>query len=321
MEKNATLYVADGDHLVGRAILAELRKAGYEHVLPELGTGPNLTELAEVGQYFTQHRPSYVFLIGGKTGGIKANQSYPADLMRDNLLVNCHVIESACRHSVQKLLYLASSCVYPKYSDQPMKVEYLTTGRLEPTNEPYAVAKLAGLYLCQAYRRQFNRHFITAIPANVFGPGDDFGLEDSHVVGALMRRMHEAKLLEQPHVIVWGSGLPRREFIFSHDLAHACLFLMDDYDGEEPINVGVGRDWSIKEIADMIREVVGYTGELKFDPSKPDGMPAKLLDSTRLQQMGWKPQTSTRQGLAITYEWYLQHGLDAKGKEDGRAIL
>jgi GDP-L-fucose synthase len=321
MDKNATIFVAADDGLIGRAIQAELMRVGYERVLPVSQGAPNLTEVAEVDEFFTQHRPRYVFLIGGKTGGIKANQNYPADLMRDNLLVNCHVIESACRHDVEKLLYLASSCVYPKFSDQPMKVEYLTTGRLEPTNEPYAVAKLAGLYLCQAYRRQFNRHFITAIPANVFGPGDDFSLEDSHVVGALMCRMHEAKTRGQAHIDVWGSGLPRREFIFSHDLANACLFLMDNYDGEEPINVGVGRDWSIKEIAGMIRAVVGYTGELTFDHSKPDGMPAKLLDSTRLEQMGWKSQTSTRQGLAITYEWYLQHGLDAKGKEDGRAIL
>jgi GDP-L-fucose synthase len=321
MEKNATIYVADDDRLVGRAILAELTQAGYGHVLPELGAGPNLTELAEVNQYFAQHRPGYVFLVGGKTGGIKANQSYPADLMRDNLLVNCHVIESARRHGAQKLLYLASSCVYPKFSDQPMKIEYLAAGKLEPTNEPYAAAKLAGLFLCQAYRRQFEKHFITAIPANVFGPGDDFSLENSHVVGALMRRMHEAKQLGQSRVVVWGSGLARREFIFSQDLADACLFLMDGYDDQEPINVGVGRDWSIKEIAEMIREVVGYRGELSFDHSRPDGMPAKLLDASRLQQMGWKPRTSIREALAMTYEWFLQYGPNAEGKEHARAIL
>lgn len=321
MEKNARIYVADDDRLVGRAVLARLKQAGYGHLLPELGAGPNLIESAEVGQFFTHHRPSYVFLIGGKTGGIKANQSYPADLMRDNLLVNCHVIESARRHGVQKLLYLASSCVYPKFSDQPMKVEYLATGKLESTNEPYAAAKLAGLFLCQAYRRQFKKHFITAIPANVFGPGDDFSREDSHVVGALMRRIHEAKQVGQSHVIVWGSGRPRREFIFSQDLADACLFLMDVYDDQEPINIGVGRDWSVKEIAEMIREVVGYTGELNFDDSRPDGMPAKLLDSSRLQQMGWKPRTSIREALAITYKWFLQYGPDAEGKENARAIL
>ncbi|HEV8723659.1 MAG TPA: GDP-L-fucose synthase [Candidatus Binatia bacterium] len=321
MNKNATIFVADTDGLVGRAIQVELKRAGYEHVLPVSQGAPNLTEGAEVDDYFTQHRPRYVFLIGGKTGGIKANQNYPADLMRDNLLVNCHVIESARRHDVEKLLYLASSCVYPKFSDQPMKVEYLTTGRLEPTNESYALAKLAGLFLCQAYRRQFETHFITAIPANVFGPGDNFSLEDSHVIGALIRKMHEAKTLGQPCVEVWGSGLPRREFIFSHDLADACMFLMDRYDGEEPINLGVGCDWSIREIADAVREVVQYAGELKFDRSKPDGMPAKLLDSSCLKQMGWRSQTSIREALRVTYEWFLEQGSVAGGERHGRALI
>jgi len=321
MDKRAKIYVADNDGLIGRAILAELEREGYEHVLPAPKDGPTLTEAAEVDEYFVRCQPSYVFLVGGKTGGIKANQSFPAVLMRDNLLVNCHVIESAFRHGVKKLLYLASSCVYPKLSDQPMKVQYLMTGKLEPTNEPYATAKLAGLLLCQAYRRQFNKPFITAIPSNVFGPDDDFSLEDSHVVGALMRRMHEAKTRGQAHIDVWGSGLPRREFIFSRDLARACLFLMDAYDGDEPVNVGVGSDWSIREIAEMICEAVGYNGELKFDRSKPDGMPAKLLDSSHLKQMGWMPQTSMRAALAITYEWFLQHRSDAEGKQDGRAVL
>jgi len=202
-----------------------------------------------------------------------------------------------------------------------MKVEYLTTGKLEPTNEPYAIAKLAGLFLSQAYRQQFGNHIITAIPANVFGPGDNFSPEDSHVIGALMRRMHDAKIRGQAHVDIWGSGLPRREFIFSQDLARACLFLMDVYDGEEPINAGVGCDWSIKEIAEMICEVVGYSGEIKFDRSKPDGMPAKLLESVRLKQMGWEPQTSIQDALAITYKWFRQQGSDAEGKENARAVL
>jgi GDP-L-fucose synthase len=241
--------------------------------------------------------------------------------MRDNLLVNCHVIESAFRHGVKKLLYLASSCVYPRLADQPMKVEYLMTGKLEPTNEPYATAKLAGLLLCQAYRQQFKKAFIAAIPSNVFGPGDDFSLEDSHVVGALMRRMHEAKTRGQGCIDVWGSGLPRREFIFSRDLARACVFLMDAYDGDEPVNVGAGSDWSIREIAEMIREAVGYEGELRFDRSQPDGMPAKLLDSSRLKQMGWMPQTSMGAALDLTYEWFLQQCLDAEEKQDGRAVL
>jgi GDP-L-fucose synthase len=321
MEKNARIYVAGNDGLIGKAICSQLERAGYENILGRQRSAPQLTDATVVEAFFARANPEYVFLVGGKSGGIGANQKFPGELMLDNLLVDCHVIESARRHGASKLLYLASSCVYPKFSDQPMKVEYLMTGKLEPTNEPYAIAKLAGLILSQAYRRQFECQFVTAIPANVFGPGDNFSLEDSHVIGALMRRMHDAKICGQAHVDIWGSGLPRREFIFSQDLARACLFLMDVYDGEEPINVGVGRDWSIKEIAEMIREVVGYSGEIKFDRSKPDGMPAKLLESSCLKQMGWKPQTSIQDALAITYEWFRQQGSDGEGKENVRAIL
>jgi GDP-L-fucose synthase len=321
MEKKARIYVAGSDGVIGEAICSQLERAGYENILGRQKPAPRLTDAAVIEAFFARANPEYIFLVGGKSGGIGANQKFPAELMLDNLLINCHVIESARRHGVSKLLYLASSCIYPKFSDQPMKVEYLMTGKLEPTNEPYAIAKLAGLILSQAYRRQFECRFITAVPANVFGPGDNFSLEDSHVIGALMRRMHDAKICGQGRVDIWGSGLPRREFIFSQDLARACLFLMDVYDGEEPINVGVGRDWSIQEIAEMIREVVGYSGELRFDRSKPDGMPAKLLESSCLKQMGWKPQTSIQDALAITYEWFRQQGSEAEGKENGRATL
>ncbi|MGE5217844.1 MAG: GDP-L-fucose synthase family protein [Chloroflexota bacterium] len=320
MDKNAAIYIADDEGLVGNALRCELQREGYTRLLSGTG-GPRLTDSTEVDAFFARTRPAYVFLIGGKTGGIKANQNYPATLMRDNLLVNCHVIESARRYHVQKLLYLGSSCVYPKFSQQPMKVEYLTTGKLEPTNEPYALAKLAGLFLCQAYRQQFGSRFITAIPANFFGPGDSFDLDDAHVVGALLRRLHEAKIREEKYVEIWGSGLPRREFIFSEDLARACLFLMDAYDAAEPLNIGVGYDWSIKEIAEMIREVVGYSGELRFDRTKPDGMPAKLLDSEVLKHMGWQPRTSIREALALTYEWFRQHELRVEGTGDARAVL
>jgi GDP-L-fucose synthase len=315
MDKTARIYIADDDGLVGNAVRSELQREGYTNLLPVAG-GPRLTESVEVDDFFARSQPAYVFLIGGKTGGIKANQDYPGSLMRDNLLVNCHVIDSARRQHVQKLLYLASSCVYPKFSHQPMKIDYLTTGRLEPTNEPYAIAKLAGLFLCHAYRKQFGNQIVTAIPANVFGPGDNFNVDDSHVIGALMRRMHEAKLRGEKSVEVWGSGLPRREFIFSQDLARACLFLMDAYDGDEPVNIGIGYDWSIKEIAEMIREVVGYSGELSFDRTKPDGMPAKLLDSTVLELMGWQPCTPIREALALTYEWFKQHEPQVAGIQD-----
>ena len=321
MEKDATIYVADGDGLVGMALLAELQQAGYERLLPQKNAAPNLTQWPIVDQYFEQQRPDYVFLIGERTGGIKANQKYPADLMRDNLLANCHVMESACRRGVKKLLYLASSCAYPRFCEQPMRVEFLMTGKLEPTNDAYAIAKLAGIYLCQAYRRQYQANFVAAIPANAFGPGDNFSEEDSHVVGALVYRMHQAKITGQPHVAIWGTGLPRREFIYSRDLAQACVFIMENYEEKEPINVGVGHDWSIRDLAELVKEVVGYSGDLKFDATKPDGMPAKLLDSSPLQQMGWKPRTSIQEALRSAYEWLLKQDRDAKGEGNGRALL
>lgn len=320
MEKNAPIFIADDEGVVGNAIRIELQHQGYTNLFTRLDC-PRLTDSAKVEKFFARNRPVYVFLIGGKTGGIKANQNYPASLMRDNLLVNCHVVECAHRYQVRKVLYLASSCVYPKLSHQPMKVEYLMAGKLEPTNEPYAVAKLAGLFLCQAYRQQFGSHFITAVPANVFGPDDNFDLDNSHVIAALMRRMHEAKIHGGKRVEIWGSGVPRREFIFSRDLARACLFLMDAYEGHEPINIGVGRDWSIREIAEMIREVVGYPGELYFDHTKPDGMPAKLLDASRLAQMGGPTHTPIREALVLTYEWFLQHKSHVEGSANARAFL
>jgi GDP-L-fucose synthase len=271
--------------------------------------------------FFARAAPEWVFLVGGKTGGICANQKFPADLMLDNLLMDCHVMGAALRCGVKKLLYLASSCVYPKYTEQPMRVDALMTGKLEPTNIAYATAKLAGLQLCQAIRRQYQRDFIAAIPANIYGPGDDFSEEDSHVVGALMRRMHQAKMADEPEVVIWGSGRPRREFIHRDDLAAACLFIMDHYQQDEPINVGVGQDWSIGELADMIKDVVGYAGALRFDATKPDGMPAKLLDSRVLLDLGWRPNTALKDGLLATYQWYLDQKTDGAERESDRAFL
>ena len=320
MDKNTRIFIADNQGLVGAAIRSRLKGEGYENILGDSGI-PLLTDAQAVDAFFSRTRPQYVFVVGGKSGGIGANQKFPADLMLDNLLVDCHVVGSAHRYGAEKLLYLASSCTYPKFSDQPMRVERLMTGKLEPTNEAYAVAKLAGISLCQAYRRQYQVNFVVAIPANIFGPGDDFSEEDSHVVGALMRRMHEAKNLGQTHVAIWGSGLARREFIYSQDLAAACVFIMDNYDGKEPINVGVGHDWLIRELAETIKEVVAYSGELRFDTSKPDGMPVKLLDSSQLHKMGWKPRTSLRDGLAATYQGFLRDGVFAKGEGNARALL
>jgi GDP-L-fucose synthase len=306
MDSGASIYIADNHGLIGSSLREKLKEKGFRNILSDPPGSLSLADFREVETVFSRTRPEFVFLVGGHSGGISANQQFPADLMLDNLLVNCHLIESARRYGTQKLLYLASSCAYPRFTEQPMRVESLMTGKLEPTNEPYAVAKLAGIYLGRAYRQQFKVNFITAIPANVFGPGDDFSEENSHVIGALMRRMHEAKVSGQAEVLIWGSGLPRREFIFSEDAADGCIFLMNNYNGDEPINLGVGFDCSIREIAEMVKDVVGYSGELTFDASKPDGMPAKLLDSSSLRDMGWSPKTSLRDGLATTYQWFLR---------------
>jgi GDP-L-fucose synthase len=316
--KRAKIFIADQHGLLGAAIRLALVTAGCENVIDG---SPLLTDADAVDDWFAATVPERVFLVGGKTGGIAANEKFPADLMFDNLLVDCHVMGAALRHGVQKLLYLASSCTYPKFCQQPMGVSALMTGKLEPTNAAYATAKLAGIQLCQAIRRQHRRHFIAAIPANIYGPGDDFSEENSHVVGALMRRMHQAKLAKEPDVVVWGSGTPRREFIFCRDLAAACLFIMEHYQQEEPINVGVGRDWSIRELAEMIKDVVGYRGALGFNLSKPDGMPAKLLDSTPLLNLGWHPTTSIRDGLCETYQWYLRQQEDGAERQGDRASL
>jgi len=284
--------------------MRELKRQGYENTMSD---GGDLTEATQVAEFFSRHRPEYVFMAAGKSGGISANQKYPADLMLVNLLVETNVMRSAHRYGVRKMLYLASACSYPKHASQPMRVDSLMTGALEPTNEAYAVAKLAGVVLCKAFRQQYEANFIAGVPANAFGPGDDFTPEDSHVVAALIRRIDDAKTARTPTVEVWGTGAARREFIFVDDLANACVFVMNHYDGAEPINIGGGEDLSIKELATIIREVIGYNGQLQFDTSKPDGMPLKSLDSGVLRQMGWEPANSFSEGLRITYDWFLNN--------------
>lgn len=306
MEKGSKVYVAGGETLIGAALLRQLETQGYTHLVGQ-GEEPELTEGAAVGEFFERTRPEYVLVAGGKSGGIHANQECPAELMLDNLLGECYVIEHAYRSGVKKLVYLASSCSYPRHCPQPMQPQALLTGPLEPTNEAYAVAKIAGIKLCEAYRRQYGVNFVSAIPANAFGPGDDFRPEDSHVIAALIRRMHEAKEFGQDSVVIWGTGNPRREFIYADDLADACIFVIDRYDDTEPINLGGGLDLSIRELALMIREIVGYGGQLHFDSSKPDGMPCKILDSGKLLAMGWRPRTPFRAALTATYEWFRQH--------------
>jgi GDP-L-fucose synthase len=305
MHKDARIFVADEHGLVGEAIRIRLRADGYENLLGDPGR-PSLIDAREVEAFFSRTMPEYVLVVGGKSGGIGANQKLPADLMLNNLLVDCHVLDNAYRCGAKKLLYMGSSCCYPRACLQPMQVSSLMTGVLEPTNEAYATAKLAGIRLSQAYRQQHGIDMISAIPANVFGPGDDFGVEDSHVIAALMVKMHQAKLSQADNVEVWGSGSPRREFIYVADVADAAIFLMHHYSSSVPINLGSGSDASIREIAELIKEVVGYSGELRFDPKKPDGMPLKSLDSSELFALGWQPKISLRLGLEKTYRWYLE---------------
>jgi GDP-L-fucose synthase len=305
MKRESRIYVAGEGTLLGAAILRSLRKQGFEGLINQSAPGIDLTQAADVGSMFARFSPEYVFIAGGKSGGIRANVKFPADLMMDNLLIECNVIRSAFAHHTHRLLFLASSCSYPKHSAQPMQISSLLAGPLEPTNQSYAVAKIAGIQLCQAYRQQHGSEFIAAIPADAFGVGDDFSLEDSHVVAALIRKMHDARLTGQPVVELWGSGNPRREFVFADDLADASVFTMLRYEGSEPINLGCGIDTSIRELAELVKEVVKYEGIIKFDNTRPDGMPAKLLDSSVLAGMGWRARTDLKSALAATYEWYL----------------
>jgi len=259
-----------------------------------------------VKRYFDEAKPEYVFMAAGMVGGILANSTYPADFIRDNLAMELNVIDSAWESGVTKLLNLGSSCIYPRETPQPIREEYLLTGPLEPTNAAYAVAKIAGVTLCQSYVKQFGARFISAMPTNLYGPGDNFDLEWCHVLPALLRKFHEAKVASSPSVVVWGSGKPQREFLFVDDLAEACLFLMEKYEDSAPINVGVGEDISIAELAQLIGRVVGFNGEVRFDSSKPDGMPRKLLDVKRINVLGWNASTTLSEGLKRTYAWYLE---------------
>ncbi len=320
MNETSRIYIAGGDTLIGTALRERLRAGGYTNLVGEPPDEPDLTCPWQVEDFFSAERPEYVFVAAGPTGGIHANQSYPAQLMRDNLLTTVHVIHNAYRYDVAKLLYLASSCSYPRLAPQPMRVESLMTGPLEPTNEAYAMAKLAGVVLCQAYRRQYEASFITAIPTNTFGPHDDFRAEDSHVIPGLLRRIHEARCRGQAEVRIWGSGRPRREFLYSRDLADACLYVMRNYDADEPINLGGGPELSIAEVANAIVNVVGYRGRLSFDTSRPDGMPLKCLDSQPLMKLGWSPSTDFHTALAETYDWFLRHIASQENRNARKAV-
>ena len=307
MNKTSKIYVAGHKGLVGSAIVRRLENEGYENLVVRTSKELDLRDKDQVDQFFESEKPEYVFLAAAKVGGIVANNEYPADFIRDNLLIQTNIIDAAYRNDVAKLLFLGSTCIYPKFAQQPLKEEYLLTGELEPTNEPYAIAKIAGIKMCESYNRQYGTKYISVMPTNLYGPNDNFDLHTSHVLPALIRKFHEAKEGNIPHVEVWGTGSPKREFLYSDDLADACVYLMDNYEGNEIVNVGVGEDISIKELAQKVKEVVGYEGEIQFDTSKPDGTPRKLVDVTKLNSLGWKAGTSLDMGLKNAYQWFLDN--------------
>lgn len=303
MNKDARIYVAGHRGLVGSALVRRLEKEGYANLILRTSRELDLRDPAATLAFFEQERPEYVFLAAAKVGGIHANATYPADFLADNLAIQSSVIQAAHATKVTKLLFLGSSCIYPKLAPQPIKEEYLLTGPLEPTNEWYAIAKIAGIKLCQAMNRQHGTRFISAMPTNLYGPNDNFDLETSHVLPAMIRKFHEAKVNGTP-VTLWGSGAPRREFLHVDDLADACVFLMENYEGQEPVNVGTGTDVTIKELAELIASVVGFSGDIVWDGSKPDGTPRKLLNVSRLAELGWTSRISLEAGLQDLYRWY-----------------
>jgi GDP-L-fucose synthase len=306
MNKDARIFVAGHRGLVGSAIVRRLAADGCPNLLVRSSSELDLRSQPAVEQFFAAQRPEYVFLAAARVGGIHANNTYPADFIRDNLQIQTNVIDAAYRHGTRKLLFLGSSCIYPRLAPQPMPESCLLTGPLEPTNEPYAIAKIAGLKMCEAYRRQYGFNAISAMPTNLYGPGDNFDLEKSHVLPALIRKFHEAKLRGERQATVWGSGTPRREFLHVDDLADACVFLMRHYANGELVNVGWGEDVSIRELAEIIRDVVDFRGELQFDPSKPDGTPRKLLDVSRMTALGWRPRIALKDGIASSYRWFVE---------------
>jgi GDP-L-fucose synthase len=306
MELNSRIYVAGHRGLAGSAITRALRALGYERLLLCTREELDLTRREMVERFFAEERPEYVFLAAAKVGGILANNKHPGEFIRDNLLIQTHVIDAAYRHRVKKLLFLGSSCIYPKAAPQPMTEDCLLTGPLEPTNSAYAIAKIAGIEMCEAYRRQFSFDCLSLMPTNLYGPGDNFDLNASHVLPALIRKFHEAKQQGAADVTVLGTGTPRREFLHADDLASAAVLLMRLPTRHALINVGVGQDVTISELAELIREIVGFKGSLRFDPSKPDGTPRKLLDVSRVHSLGWRAKVSLREGVDATYRWYLE---------------
>ncbi|MCZ8519331.1 MULTISPECIES: GDP-L-fucose synthase [Paenibacillus] len=306
MNKGSKIYVAGHRGLVGSAIIRRLQAEGYDNLVYRTSQELDLRDPGAVDAFFAAEQVEYVFLAAAKVGGIVANNEYPATFIRDNLMIQTNVIDSAHKNGVKKLMFLGSTCIYPKFAPQPMREEDLLTGILEPTNEPYAIAKIAGIKMCQSYNRQFGTSYISVMPTNLYGPNDNFDLKNSHVLPAMIRKFHEAKAEGKPVVELWGTGTPRREFLHADDLADACVYLMNTYNESDIVNIGVGDDISIRELAEKIQAIVGYTGDVVYDSSKPDGTPRKLVDVTKLNSLGWKANISLDEGLASTYEWFLQ---------------
>lgn len=309
MNKDSKIYVAGHRGMVGSAILRKLQKEGYSNIITKTSQELDLRIQKDVDDFFKLEKPEYVFLAAAKVGGILANNTYRAEFIYDNLMIQSNVIHSAYKYGVKKLLFLGSSCIYPKYAPQPMKEEYLLSGYLEPTNEPYAIAKITGIKMCEAYRHQYGCNFISAMPTNLYGPNDNYDLNNSHVLPALIRKFHEAKIYNKKEVIVWGTGNPRREFMHVDDLADACLFLMLNYNDSQFVNVGTGKDISIRELAELIKTIVGYEGNIIFDTTKPDGTPRKFLDLNYMHSLGWHHKIELEEGIKMTYQDFLENQL------------
>lgn len=306
MEKHQKIYIAGHRGMVGSAIVRKLKQEGYSNLVYRSSAELDLRDQKAVFDFFSHEKPEFVFLAAAKVGGILANNTYRADFLYDNLMMEANIIKASHAFGVEKLLFLGSSCIYPKMCPQPIKEEYLLTGLLEPTNEPYAIAKIAGIKLAETFREQYGCNFISAMPTNLYGPNDNYDLANSHVLPALIRKFHEAKINNNPTVSIWGTGTPKREFLHVDDLAQACYFLMQNYNGDTWINVGTGEDVSIKELAETIKEIVGYSGSLVFDSEKPDGTPRKLMDVSKINQLGWKHSISLKEGIISTYADYLK---------------
>ena len=307
MEKNAKIYVAGHRGLVGSAIIRLLKDQGFTNLIVRTHTELELADQLAVKGFFEKEKPDYVFLAAAKVGGIYANNTYPAEFIYQNLAVQNNVIHFSYQNGVKKLCFLGSSCIYPKLAPQPMREEYLLDGKLEPTNEPYAIAKIAGIEMAKSYNRQYGTNYISVMPTNLYGPNDNFDLQNSHVLPALIRKFVEAKQNNSPSVVLWGSGKPRREFLYVDDMADACIFLMKNYDGKEFVNIGTGEDVTILEVANWIKDIVGYKGALEFDAAKPDGSPRKLLDVSKIHSLGWKAKHSLHEGLIKAIDWYLKN--------------